>query len=630
MGEIDGAPAPFRFGRIGVPMTRFSTVNTLLVVATLTTSTLGQTTWHVDDDATPPGVGTLAQPFPAIAAAIAVASPGDTVLIADGVYSGFSFDGKDIVVRSANGPGTVVVLGTLPSGDVVEITSGEGPGAVLDGLTVYGAGTFPWSWAAYALRVSGSSPTVRNCAFLGSGVPSYGVRVESAAGGPGVLFEDVVVGYFDDQTGQSDWTGLYVAGPGTFRRCEIVLNSSSAFFPPGPNAMGGGGCGLYAVPASGFPAAPPVFEDCDVVGNVGANAVGNQGGYGGASGDAVFRRCRIQGNTGGYGAFLDDPPFSGPGSGGHGGVSGFRSLTDCVVSGNFGGGSDNFPGSGGLEGSGPLVNCTVAGNGNSASILGVWRNCIVRDNGPPGSITTVSPFAVVEYCNVDAVVAGVGNFNAPESFVNPAFGDYRLTQFSPSVNAGDPSGVGVGSADVDGEPRIFGGRVDAGADEHTGALVDLPAAAGNVGDASGVGGPFDILKINGSPGYSGRTVEAPTNTPLTFELAAPPGVAAPFNYALCGMFGVPDSSSAYPSAFGQFLFLPAPIDPAASGFFLLASNVGFTAPAPIVPTPPAPLIVVAAAGLPTPITMTLQAAVDAGGAFPGDLRISNGIVLSVY
>lgn len=68
---------------------------------------------------------------------------------------------------------------------------------------------------------------------------------------------------------------------------------------------------------------------------------------------------------------------------------------------------------------------------------------------------------------------------------------------SPSVDMGEPSPAGLGAADIDGEPRGFGTRADLGAGEYTGALVNQPPAAGNVGNATGANGPFDVLKING-------------------------------------------------------------------------------------------------------------------------------------
>lgn len=602
------------------------------------TGALSQTVRHVDDDATGPGNGSVAQPFPDIASAIAAAVSGDTILVEDGDYGGFSFAGKNVVVQSANGKLNVQVFGALPSGNTVEIAAGEGPGAVLDGFTVFGSVTGIGFGGGHALWVDGAAPTVRNCDFLGGGFHSFGVRVATPAAGPGVLFEDVAVTYFDHQHPYGGWVGLEVVGPGLFRRCVIGGNTASYFPYSGPQAEGGAGAGLSAIPDGFGPGATrPVFEDCEISGNSGGAAVGYQGGQAGAFGDAVFRRCRILNNVGGFGVHLDDPPYCNPGLGGAAGVTVYGSLTDCVVAGNVGGGVDGFPGGypgagGVLSGSGPKLNCTVVHNGDAQFLAGTWRNCIVRDNGPPGSVSTLSTFggSSASFCNVKGAIPGAGNFDLPEFFVNATARDYRLTQFSPSIDAGDPSAAGISTTDLEGEPRAFGVRVDVGADEHTGALVNLPPAAGDVGDASGANGPFDVLKINGTSGYSGRTVDAALGAPLTFELAAPPGVAGPFSYVLCGMFGVPNANHFFPSPFGTFLFVPAPADPLAPGFFTLASDVAFPASPALVPTGPAPLTVAVPGGLPFPVTITLQAAVVAGGPAPTDLRVSNGVVLRVY
>ncbi|MBN8681792.1 MAG: hypothetical protein J0L99_04045 [Chitinophagales bacterium] len=62
-------------------------------------------------------------------------------------------------------------------------------------------------------------------------------------------------------------------------------------------------------------------------------------------------------------------------------------------------------------------------------------------------------------------------------FINPAGGDFRLQTCSPAINAGDNSVVAPGATDLDGRPRILGGRVDIGAYEHPGILYAAPPEA---------------------------------------------------------------------------------------------------------------------------------------------------------
>ena len=60
------------------------------------------------------------------------------------------------------------------------------------------------------------------------------------------------------------------------------------------------------------------------------------------------------------------------------------------------------------------------------------------------------------------------NFDANPQFVNYALQNYRLKDTSPCINAGieDVTGLGLPSADVDGNIRIYGGRIDIGAYEY--------------------------------------------------------------------------------------------------------------------------------------------------------------------
>jgi len=57
-----------------------------------------------------------------------------------------------------------------------------------------------------------------------------------------------------------------------------------------------------------------------------------------------------------------------------------------------------------------------------------------------------------------------GNFSADPALVDISGGDFRLTSNSPCINAGDNS-LGVGSVDLDGNPRVVGGTTDVGAYE---------------------------------------------------------------------------------------------------------------------------------------------------------------------
>ncbi|UCC79244.1 MAG: carboxypeptidase regulatory-like domain-containing protein [Candidatus Zixiibacteriota bacterium] len=111
---------------------------------------------------------------PTIQAGINASYDGDTVLVADGVYTGIGnrdiyFYGKEITMASVNGPDYTIIdcQGDQwnPHKGFLFIT--EGRSTVLDGFTIRNGSTGP-----YCLEFSGGgiycegSPTIKNCRFI--------------------------------------------------------------------------------------------------------------------------------------------------------------------------------------------------------------------------------------------------------------------------------------------------------------------------------------------------------------------------------------------------------------------------------------------------------------------------------
>src|SRR6185295_5136094 len=81
-------------------------------------------------------VTTAGVPSAGIQGLIDVASPGDTIVVEPGIYTGsLNFGGKDIVLRSRDGPATTIIHGSGAfDGAVIHM----GPGGTVTGFTITG------------------------------------------------------------------------------------------------------------------------------------------------------------------------------------------------------------------------------------------------------------------------------------------------------------------------------------------------------------------------------------------------------------------------------------------------------------------------------------------------------------
>ncbi len=157
-------------------------------------------------------------------------------------------------------------------------------------------------------------------------------------------------------------------------------------------------------------------------------------------------------------------------------------VTNCIFSGNIstmqGGGMRN------RSNSNPtLFNCTFSGN--SASLGGgihndvtsnsTLTNCIFWDNIDNGDnvesaqIHSEGEAPIINYSCIHGLTGnfgGIGNIGADPLFVNASEDDFHLLPNSPCVDTGDPNyPFEPDEMDIDGQPRVFNGQVDMGADE---------------------------------------------------------------------------------------------------------------------------------------------------------------------
>jgi hypothetical protein len=147
-----------------------------------------------------------------------------------------------------------------------------------------------------------------------------------------------------------------------------------------------------------------------------------------------------------------------------------------------------------------ITNCTMADNtAHNGDTLGCdsqydryqndiqLTNCIISDSGD-GIWNDDDSTIAITYSNITDGYPGVGNIDADPCFArrgcwvdandpdvhvmpddpNARFvpGDYHLLAVSPCINSGDPAYVpGPNERDIDGQSRVFDGRIDMGADE---------------------------------------------------------------------------------------------------------------------------------------------------------------------
>ena len=160
--------------------------------------------------------------FPTIQAAMTAAQNGDTVLVADGTYTGagnnnLSFNSKAFTVLSENGPENCIID---CGGDAVGFWFAfDSPEAVVDGFTITNGGGYP---GGGMYMYYDGNPTIRNCIITGNS--------SGPSGGGGILLE----GAFP-----------------TIINCTITGNTASS--------VGGGG--IYCLMSN------PTITNCVITGN---------------------------------------------------------------------------------------------------------------------------------------------------------------------------------------------------------------------------------------------------------------------------------------------------------------------------------------------------------------------------
>ncbi len=393
---------------------------------------------------------------PTIQSGIDTAVDGDTVLVADGSYTGdgnrdIDFLGKAISVMSENGPESCQIdcQGSFRG---FYFHNNESDLSILAGFTVVNGDATgypePYGGAVYCAR--DASPSITNCRFSNNTAEAGGGLCSNS----NVILSDCSS---TNNTATFGGGGLYF-GPycnsAKLTNCTVSGNSSA-----------GDGGGAYFVFYSQF----TTVTNCLISDNT---AVENGGGiYCYYQSSPKFTYCSISGNQAmqnGGGIFCEDvayPKFKNciisanqslNGGGFYLSEQCDLEIFNCLIVGNI----STQSGSGivVLERSQPeIVNCTITGSDSASggalqsySASPRIKNCILwndfqleisASSNPP----TYPATPVVSYSDIQGSFPGEGNIDADPLFVWGPGCDYYLSQVdagqaedSPCVDAGNP------------------------------------------------------------------------------------------------------------------------------------------------------------------------------------------------
>jgi parallel beta-helix repeat protein len=438
--------------------------------------------------------GATCGPKKTIQAGINIAVAGDTVIVADGTYTGtgnknLDFGGKPITVQSASGNPAACIIDCQGSGRGFYFHTNETAASAVDGFTigngsqdgVYCVSTYPTLThctisgnAGQGVNCSAAVPKLTNCTISGnSGAGVYLYYAYSGSAPPAQLLNCTISGNANG--------GVYCRYASlTLINCTISGNTRGGFWWNDCN---------------------PTLTDCTISGNVVSSTTPSSSVYGGGavlgSGSRpTLTNCTISGNTvwsttsdaGGGGVFFGNAnptlinctirrnvALSLNGNASGGGVScssGTGSLTNCTISENTvsSAGSSGYGGAVycGYASTPTLTNCTI--NGNTATSAGgavycaiysspKLTNCVFWGDAPQEVSVYSGSTPAVTYCDVEGGYAGTGNLNVDPGFAFP--GDFHLTAGSPCIDAGTnaPPG-GLPARDADGNLRPLDGNGD--------------------------------------------------------------------------------------------------------------------------------------------------------------------------
>jgi hypothetical protein len=288
--------------------------------------------------------------FNNIQAAIDDSNDGDTIIVADGTYTGvgnrdIDFFGKAITLRSENGPQNCIIdcngTKTDPHRGFI-FQSGEELDSLVEGFTITNGyapmeETGPpfdiYESVGGAILCWGSSPTINHCVFTGNSansVDSFAFGFGGAISCYGYSSPTITYCVFNGNSAEhGGGVSNYLGSSPILANCLFRNNSANGSNPDGP---GGGmyidsysdpvllNCTFSANSANGdvgggifFQASEPIITNCIFWGNTDTGGTDESAQISYSSGNPVINYTCIQGLTGLFGGIgnIGEKPFFG-------------------------------------------------------------------------------------------------------------------------------------------------------------------------------------------------------------------------------------------------------------------------------------------------------------------------------
>jgi hypothetical protein len=405
---------------------------------------------------------------PTIQSAINVASPGDTVLVAPGIYyEHIDFRGKGITVESARGSATTIIDGQgAPNQPVATFASQETAHAVLRGFTIqHGQST-----SGAGVYIAGASPTIEMNIVTNNLSHIYGGGVFVTGTSTPLITKNTISDNLSAWGGGIDVANYPpVTSPPTPSIIANTIDRNTSQFgggisvqsPSSTLIQGNTIAGNIADVGGGL----SVYGDADITNNVISEntAVAGVGQVGSGADlylEGQFAQNLVYDNPGIAVRITSfGPPF------GHGATV----ISNTIAAGPSTSSADPTPGSALVTQNRfiEVANNILVGSSGGPSLHcdGFYDDAppVVEANDiipRPSSDAQPSPLPGAEICG--NVVGVNGNISADPAFRNPAAGDYRLRPSSLCINAGDTDEPGLMLLDLTGRPRVIGPSVDDG------------------------------------------------------------------------------------------------------------------------------------------------------------------------